>query len=442
MSDERAPDRGPRVVILGGGFGGLACARRLVKEPVDVTLVDRRDYHQFTPLLYQVASALLTAPDIAFPLRRAFRAAANVHIRHARATAVDLDRGLLRTSGAGEIPFDYLVLAAGSENDYFGNPGLAAHTLGMKKLPEAQRLRNHLVACLERAVQIADQEERRRCLTFVVVGGGPTGVEFTGALVELLKLVLGREYRELSLDSARVVLIEGTDRLLPALPEGLGRYARKVLERRGVEVLTGHLVESATAEGVVLAGGQGIASRTVVWSAGIRATELDGLEGVERTRAGRLLTDERLRLPGYPRVYAVGDLAALRVDGAELPMLAPVAMQEGRYAARSILAEVKGSGPPPPFRYRDRGVMAVIGRNAAVAAVGRLRFTGALGWLIWLVVHLYYLIGFRNRVVVLLNWGWNYVRKDRPIRMITHVDPDPLADDLTAWLPAGERIES
>lgn len=436
------PGRRPRVVIVGGGFGGLACARRLAKGPVEVTLVDRRDYHQFTPLLYQVASALLTAPDIAYPFRSAFRRAGNVHTRHARALGVDLKRALLQTSGAGDLPFDYLVLASGSENDYFGNPGLAAHTLAMKKLPEAQRLRNHLIACLERAVQIADPIERRRCLTFVVVGGGPTGVEFTGALIELLKLVLGREYRELPPDSARVILIEGTDRLLPAFPEQLGRYAHSMLERRGVEVLTDRLVESATAEGVVLSDRQAIASRTVVWSAGIRATDLDGLDGMERSRAGRLVTDAHLRLPGRPGVYAVGDLAAVRVNGAELPMLAPVAMQEGRYVARSILAEIKGAQPPPPFRYRNRGVMAVIGRNAAVASVGPLRFTGVFGWLIWLLVHLYYLIGFRNRAVVLLNWGWNYLRRDRPIRMITHVDPDPLADDLAAWLPTGERIES
>jgi NADH:ubiquinone reductase (H+-translocating) len=302
----------------------------------------------------------------------------------------------------------------------------------MKTLPQAQRLRNHVLACLERATQQREQTEQRRWLTFVVIGGGPTGVEFTGALLELLKLVLGRDYPELGPELAQVVLIEGTDRILPAFPERLGRYARRVLERRGVEVLTGTLVERATPESVLLADGREIASRTVVWSAGIRAPQLAGTDELPQSRSRRLVTDEHLRISGHSRVFAVGDVASVAIDGRELPMLSPPAMQEGHYVANAILADMRGRELHQPFRYLHKGTMAVIGRNAAVASVSRLQLTGLLGWFAWLTVHIYYLIGFRNRAVVLVNWAWNYLRRDRPIRMITNIERDPLADDLTA----------
>ena len=421
-----------RVVIVGGGFAGLSCARKLAGQPVDVVLVDRHDYHQFTPLLYQVASALLTAPDISYPFRAAFRNTPNVRFRHAPVTGIDLERRRVRAHGDEAIAYDYLVLATGSQNNYFGNSALEAHTLSMKTLPRAQRLRNHVLACLEHAAQITDEAERRRWLTFVVIGGGPTGVEFTGALVELLKLVLGRDYQELPPALARVVLLEGTDRLLPAFPERLGRHARKVLERQGVEVLTGTLVSQVTPEAVLLSTGDELQARTAVWSAGINATELAGVSDLASGRSRRLPTDERLRLAGRREVFAIGDLASVHVDGQELPMLSPPAMQEGRYVASAIVADVRGGAAPGPFRYRNRGTMAVIGRNAAVASLWRLQLTGLLGWMAWLTVHIYYLIGFRNRTVVLVNWAWNYLRKDRPIRMITRIEPDPLADELTA----------
>jgi NADH:ubiquinone reductase (H+-translocating) len=420
-----------RVVIVGGGFGGLACARALAGRPVEVLLIDRRDYHQFTPLLYQVASALLTAPDIAYPFRAAFRGARNVRFLHAEVAGTDLERRVVHTRGGDDIAFDYLVLATGSENNYFGNPALAANTLSMKTLPQAQRLRNHVLACLERAVRTPDEDERRHWLTFVVIGGGPTGIEFTGALLELLRLVLGRDYPELAPELAQVVLIEGTERILPAFSARLGRYARGVLERRGVEVLTGTLVERAGPGGVLLADGREIAARTVVWSAGIRATQVGGTEQLPQSRARRLATDEHLRLTGQPRVFAIGDVASVQIERRELPMLSPPAMQEGRHVARAILADVRGRQLRTPFRYHDKGTMAVIGRNAAVGSIGRAQLTGRLGWLAWLGVHIYYLIGFRNRAVVLINWAWNYLRKDRPIRMITNIERDPLADELT-----------
>lgn len=421
------------MVIVGGGFGGLACARSLARKPVDVLLIDRYDYHRFTPLLYQVATALLTAADIAHPFRAIFRRASNVRCHHAVVTGVDLDQRVVRVSGCdeGEIPYDYLVLATGSENNYFGSASLAAHTLSMKTLAEAQRLRNHIVACLEHAAQTTDEPAREPWLTFVIVGGGPTGVEFTGALLELLKLVLGREYRELTPTSARVVLVEGTDRLLPSFPQRLSRYTQRVLERRGVETLTGALVKEATPDGVTLSDGRWIASRTVVWSAGIRATRIDGVSELAVGNSGRLPTDGCLHLRGRQDVFVVGDLASVHTEDGELPMLSPPAMQEGRYVAHFITDEVRERPVPRPFRYGDRGTMAVIGRNAAVARLWRLRLTGRVGWVTWLIVHLYYLVGFRNRAVVLINWAWNYIRKDRPIRMITQVDPDPLADEPT-----------
>ncbi|MGH2915470.1 MAG: NAD(P)/FAD-dependent oxidoreductase [Solirubrobacteraceae bacterium] len=419
-----------RVVVVGGGFAGLACARRLAGGPVDVLLIDRHDYHQFTPLLYQVATALLTEADIAYPFRAVFRDAANVRFLQAAVTGVELERRVVRAQGGEEIPYDRLVLATGSEDSHFGNVSLETNTLSMKSLPGAQRLRNHVLACLEFATRTDDEAERRRWLTFVVVGGGPTGVEFTGALVELLALVLGREYPELPAGLARVVLVEGADQVLPAFGERLGAYARRVLERRGVEVMTGALVAKATEADVRLSDGREIASRTIVWSAGVRASELAGATELATGRSRRLPTDERLRLAGSSDVYAIGDLASIRVDGAELPMLSPPAMQAGRYVARAILAEARGEPSPEPFRYRDKGTMAVIGRNAAVASLWRLRLTGLPAWLAWLTVHLYYLIGFRNRAVVMLSWGWNYLRRDRPIRMISQTERDQLVDEL------------
>jgi len=415
---------GPAVVIVGGGFGGLACARALAGAPVDVTLVDARDYHLFTPLLYQVATALLNPADIAYPFRAVLRRARNVRFHQGTVTAVDLDRRSLATASGRELAYDYLVLATGSVSDYFGNPKLEQATLGMKSLPQAQRLRNHVLACLEQAAQLPDAAARAEWLTFVVVGGGPTGVEFAGALGELKRLV-GREYPEFSSEEMRIVVVEGTGRLLPTFPEKLGRYAERVLERRTVEVCTGVVTTDAGPEGASLSNGETIATRTVVWSAGVRARGVDGIESLATGRAQRLQIDERLRLGGREEVFVVGDLA----EG--LPMLSAPAKQQGRYAARSIVAAVDGKQRAQPFRYRDKGTMAVIGRNAAVADVFGLQLTGFVGWVAWLTVHLYYLVGFRNRAAVFFNWGWDYLRRDRPTRLITTVDPDPVVAALT-----------
>ncbi len=415
-------------MIVGGGFGGLACARKLVGEQVEVTLIDSRDYHLFTPLLYQVATALLNPADIAYPFRAILRRAKNVRFHQATVAAVDFTAKVVRTGSGRELAYDYLVLATGSVSDYFGNPALAEATLGMKNLEQAQRLRNHVVACLEHAAQAENDKEQTAWLTFVVVGGGATGVEYAGALAELRKLI-GREYHEFSALRMRVVVVEGADRLLPAFPEKLGRYAQKVLERKGVEVTTGTVMAGAGPDGATLSSGSEIAARTIVWSAGVRANDTEGMGEIERGRSHRLAIDGRLRAGGRDDVYAIGDLAG---GEAALPMLSAPAMQQGRYVARAIRDDVAGKGPPAPFRYKDKGSMAVVGRGAAVANVRGLHLTGFVGWIAWLVVHLYYVVGFRNRIAVFFLWGWDYIRRDRPTRMITTIEPDPVADALVS----------
>ena len=419
-----APMGRERVVIVGGGFGGLACARALDGADVDVLLLDARNYHLFTPLLYQVATALLDPSDIAYPFRTVFRRSRNVRFRQARVTGVDFDARRVTVAGGDPIPYDTLVLATGSANAYFGNPELAERTIGMKHLDEALRLRNHVLSCLERAAQSADAAERAEWLTFVIVGGGPTGVEYSGALAELLDMVLGRDFPELAPGSARVVLVEGADRLLGPFHPKLGAYAADTLRSRGVEVRLSTMVGKATDTAAVLSSGETIGARTIVWSAGVGPSDPLPPDSA-RSRTRRLEVDHRLRV--RPGVYAIGDVASVRTGDGELPMLSPPAMQEGRYVARAI----RGGGEPAmPFRYLDKGTMATIGRRAAVAQVGPVRLRGFLGWITWLVVHLYYVIGFRNRAVVLASWGWDYVRRDRPIRLIVRSSYDPVAASL------------
>ena len=419
-----APMGRERVVIVGGGFGGLACARALDGADVDVLLLDARNYHLFTPLLYQVATALLDPSDIAYPFRTVFRRSRNVRFRQARVIGVDFDARRVTVAGGDPIPYDTLVLATGSANAYFGNPGLAERTIGMKALDEAMRLRNHVLSCLERAAQCPDPGERAEWLTFVIVGGGPTGVEYSGALAELLDMVLGRDFPELAPGSARVVLVEGADRLLGPFHPKLGAYAADTLRSRGVEVRLSTMVGKATDTAAVLSSGETIGARTIVWSAGVGPSDPLPPDSA-RSRTKRLEVDDRLRV--RPGVYAIGDIASVRTGDGELPMLSPPAMQEGRYVARAI----RGGGEPAmPFRYLDKGTMATIGRRAAVAQVGPVRLRGFPGWITWLVVHLYYLIGFRNRAAVLASWGWDYVRRDRPIRLIVRSSYDPVAASL------------
>jgi len=408
----------PRVVIIGAGFGGLACAKKLAGRPVDVLVVDRNNYHLFTPLLYQVASSLLNPGDIAQPVRAIFRGQRTIRVLRAEVTGVDFDRKVILTADGHEYRYDRLVIAAGSTTNYFGLQSVEQTALGLKDLPEALELRNHILNCLETATRASGDDEAAHWLTFVVAGGGPTGVEYAGALTELVHQVLPEEYPELAGRRVRIVLIEGLDEVLPAFPEELGREARRALERRGIEVVTGVRVMEVGAGGrIELSNGGELAAGTLVWAAGVKPSGLAGALEVPRSSSGRVEVDDYLRVKGHDGVYAIGDIASVVQAGREVPMLSAPAMQEGRYVAAAIPGDLEGR-LPAPFRYRDRGAMATIGRNSAVAQFRGFHLKGFAGWLAWLVVHLYYLIGFRNRLSVLLGWAWNYVRFDRPVRII------------------------
>jgi NADH dehydrogenase len=412
----------PRVVIAGAGFGGLTCARALESAPVDVLLIDRRNYHLFTPLLYQVASALLDPGEIARPVRELIRPLGNVEFRQAVVTGADLAKRLLLTD-RGPVPYDYLVLATGSRSDYFGNASLALHAFGLKELHEGLALRNRVLAQFEASRWITDPDRRRVMLIFAVVGGGPTGVELAGALSELIRLVLRKDYRDLDLAEVRVLLLEAAASLLTAFAAPLREAAKASLKRKGVEVMLGAKVEEVTADSIRLVGGEQIAAGTIVWTAGVRASDVGGAIGVELGRQARVKVDATLQIPGHPVVFAIGDLAGAVVDGAPLPMLIPVAMQEGRHVATTIAALVRNGGASA-FRYKDPGMMATIGRNSAVAQLGRVRLSGFFGWLMWLGVHLVNVISFRSRILVLVNWAWDYLFYDRPIRLIVRAGDD------------------
>ena len=406
----------PRVVIVGGGFGGLQCAKALRDKPFDVLLVDRHNYHLFTPLLYQVASCLLSPSQVAAPLRKVLRGAPNVRYRAGEVTGVDFTRRCVRLADDVELPYDHLVLATGSTTNYYGNESIRAHALGLKDLGEALQLRNHVLECLERATNATTDDERRRLLNFCIVGGGPTGVEYAGALAELARLILPYEYPELPPSALRILLLEGGDRLLPMFVPRQSDYARRELERRGVDVRTNTLVSSADDRGVTLHDGTEIETATMVWTAGVLPND------PVHEKPQRLAVDDHLRVVGATGAFAIGDVAAAHDKrGNVLPMVSPPAMQAGRYVARHIL----DGGARRGFRYHDKGTLATIGRHAAVGQVGRLRFRGFVGWVVWLVVHLYYLIGFENRLTVLIRWAWYYVRLDRPVRFIVRADPPP-----------------
>jgi NADH dehydrogenase len=409
------PNR-PRVVIAGAGFGGLTCARALWNVPVDVLLIDRNNYHLFTPLLYQVASALLDPGEIARPVRALIRALANVEFRQAEVTGADLERRSLITD-RGPIPYDYLVLATGSQSDYFGNASLAMHAFGLKDLDEGLALRNRILSQFEATRWVTDAETRRTMLTFAVVGAGPTGVELAGALAELIRLVLRKDYRDLILGEVRVLLLEAADSPLGTFVPALRQAALRSLEKKHVEVLLDAKVESVTGDSIRLAGGKEIAAGTIVWTAGVRASQLGQALGVPVGRQARVKVEPTLQLAGHPVVFVIGDLAGATDRGAPLPMLIPVAMQEGRHVAATI-SELVRNGEARAFRYKDPGIMATIGRNSAVAELGAVHLSGFLGWLMWLAVHLVNVISFRSRIVVLVNWAWDYLFYDRPIRLI------------------------
>ena len=419
------------MVIVGAGFGGLECARELNRAAVDVLLLDKGGYHLFTPLLYQVATALLNPSEIAYPLRTLFRKSPNVRVSTTAVTGIDLRRCVVRASPGEEIPYDYLVLATGSTNNYRGNEQLAENSIGLKTLEDGTHLRNHVLACLERADHETDPDERRALLTFVVAGGGPGGVEYSGALTELLRLVARRDFPTVQLTDTHVLLVQSAGRLLTAFSERLGRYAERTLTSRGVEVRTKTHITAADGRQVTLSDGTVIAARTVVWAGGVAPLVSSTEPQPERGRSRRVRVDEFLRIPGAQRAYALGDAASAEQDGRELPMVSAPAIQAGRYIARAIRSDLSGDEGGPPFRYFDKGRMATIGRNAAVAQLrGGLELTGFAGWLAWLFVHVWYLAGLRNRVITLASWAWYYLRLDRPIRIILQAPPDPIVSTL------------
>jgi NADH dehydrogenase len=406
----------PRVVIAGAGFGGLTCARGLRHVPVDVLLIDRNNYHLFTPLLYQVASALLDPGEIARPVRELIRPLANAEFRQAQVIGADLDRRVLMTD-RGPIPYDYLVLATGSQSDYFGNASLAQHAFGLKDLDEGLALRNRILSQFEASRWVPEAEERRAMLTFAVVGAGPTGVELAGSISELIHLVLRKDYRDLDVGEVRVLLLEAAAAPLGTFVPALREAARKSLAKKGVELMLGAKVESVTDDSIRLAGGEEIAAGTIVWTAGVRASDVGAAIGAQLGRQARVKVDATLQLTGHPVVFVIGDLAGATDAGAQLPMLIPVAMQEGRHVAATI-AELVRNGGAKAFRYKDPGIMATIGRNSAVAELGAVHLSGFLGWSMWLAVHLVNVISFRSRILVLVNWAWDYLFYDRPIRLI------------------------
>jgi NADH dehydrogenase len=418
----------PHVVVVGGGFGGLQAVQKLRREPVDVTLVDRRNYHLFQPLTYQVATGALSAGEIAYPLRAIFKRNENVRVLMAEVADVDLGARKLELRSVFGVPvlptldYDTLIVAGGSQYSYFGHEDWRANAFEVKSLESALGVRGRLLAAFEAAEAETDPDRRSVWLTFVVVGAGPTGVEMAGQIAELAHDTLRGDFREADPRAARILLVEAADRVLTTFPPSLSAKAERSLQRLGVTVQTGRAVTAVDAGGVVLDGAERIESRTVVWAAGVSAAgiaaRLADLSGAELDRAGRVTVEPDLTLPGHPEVFALGDM--VRVRGLELPGVAPVAMQQGRYVARAVGDRLRGR-TPPPFHYRDKGNLATIGRNAAVADIKGLRLSGRLAWLTWLVVHLFYLVGFQNRLVVLIRWTSSFVTHGRSARLITRV---------------------
>ena len=407
----------PRVVIVGGGFAGLNAAKELRNADVDITIVDRRNFHLFQPLLYQVASAALNPSDIAYPIRSVFRSQDNVrNVVLGEVTSVDVEGGTVALDDGSEIGFEYLMVATGATHSYFGNDSWAADAPGLKTIEDALDIRGRILRAFEEAERHPERADE--FLTFVIVGAGPTGVEMAGSVAEIAVHALGSDFRHIDPASARVVLVEGSSHVLPVYPESLSSRAQRQLEELGVEVRTDALVVGIDGEGVTLASGERLAARTVVWAAGVRASSLGAALPGDRDRAGRVLVAPDLSLPGYSNVFVAGDLAAVTVDGAPVPGVAPAAMQQGRHVARQVLADLAGA-PRSDFRYRDKGSLATIGRARAVADFGRLRFGGAFAWLAWLAIHIVYLIGFRNRVFVVFQWAWHYATFRRGARIIT-----------------------
>jgi len=415
MSSLGERDPRPHVVVLGGGFGGLAAVQGLARAPVRLTLVDQHNHHLFQPLLYQVATAALATTDIAVPLRHVLRRQANVTVLLDEARAVDVAARRVEL-GEGALPYDHLIVATGARTHWFGNERWAEHALALKDCRDALAVRARILLAFEAAERTDDEGARARLLSFVVIGGGPTGVELAGALAEIARVTLARDFRRFDPASARVLLVEAGPRILPAFPAELADKAAAALARMGVELRTGTTVRDIDAAGIAL-GGERIPAATVLWAAGVRATGLLASLGVALDRGGRVPVGPDLTLPGHPEVQVIGDAAAVAWRGATVPGMCPGALQMGAHAAANVARALRREAPLP-FRYRDKGSLATIGRKQAVAELGRLRLAGFPAWVLWVFVHIFYLITFRNRVAVLLEWAWLYCTRQRGARVI------------------------
>jgi NADH:ubiquinone reductase (H+-translocating) len=408
----------PRVVIVGGGFAGLYCARDLRRAPVRLTLIDRRNFHLFQPLLYQVATASLSPGDIAAPIRTILRKQRNTEVWLGDVVDIDAAARSVRLSDGVLVPYDYLVLATGATHAYFGHDEWAEHAPGLKTIDDATEIRRRFLLAFEAAEREADPAARRRLLTFVIVGGGPTGVELAGAMSEIAREVMPMDFRSIDTTTARIILVEAMDRVLPGYPAELSAKAQQQLERLGVEVRTDSPVTDIGPDHVRI-GDDDIAAQNVFWAAGVAASKLGARLGVPTDRAGRVVIEPDCSIPGHPELFVAGDLASgRRQDGSPVPGVAQAAIQMGRHTARQIRRDLEGR-PRERFEYRDKGDLATIGRAAAVARFSRVKLSGLVAWVIWVVVHIAYLIGFRNRLLVMLQWGWAYLTYNRGVRLIT-----------------------
>ena len=412
----------PRVVIVGAGFGGLETAKALRRAPTDITVVDRRNHHCFQPLLYQVATAALSPADVAWPIRHILRSQQNATVLMADVEGIDHQQKLVRTN-FGELPYDYLVIATGAMDSYFGHDEWQEYAPGLKGIEDATRIRRSILIAFEQAEITTDHDERRRLLTFVIVGGGATGVEMAGAIAETARQTLAADFRRIDPRTARIMLIEAGPRLLPAFPPAQSDYARATLMRAGVTIMTDTMVKRCDARGVDLDSGR-LDAGTVIWAAGVVASPAARWLAADADRAGRVKVNPDLSAPGQPDIFVIGDVAAVTDGkGRPVPGIAPAAKQMGRYVGKLIAGRIAGRASDKPFRYIHLGELATIGRHAAVVKFGRLQLKGFIGWLFWSVAHIYFLIGLRNRFIVAFSWFWNYLTFQRGARLITEQPP-------------------
>ena len=408
----------PHIVMIGAGFGGLEAAKRLAKSPVRITMIDRHNYHLFQPLLYQVAIAGLVPSQIAFPLRTIFRKQKNINFQMTEVSSIDFDSRYVKADGS-VIAYDYLILAVGGQTNFFGMKEVEHHGFQLKNVESAVATRNHLLRMFEEASREVDVQRRRALLTFVVVGGGPTGVETAGALAELITHVMAKDYPYMDLNDVRVLLIEAAPSLMMTYPDELRKATHDLLRSKKVEILVKtHLLDYNGLQ-ITLADETIIEAHTLIWTAGVRSAEITDRLGVQQAAGGRIRVESTRQLPGHPEVFVVGDAAYVEnKSGHPLPMLATVAQQQAKTAAHNIQKILKGE-KPEPFQYKDPGLLATIGRNAAVARIWGLSFSGFIAWVIWVVLHIYRIIGFRNRLLVMINWAWDYVFYENQVRLIT-----------------------